>query len=196
MTDSTVGDGEEESAGRAVYRFEGRRVLVSDLVDAGLLAAGTDLVFRRKRSGKVYPARVTADGRIELPDGQRFNSPSTAAAAATGRGPFDGWTSWAVDGGPLLDVLRQELLDTVAEQPPSGGLAAGGTATRHAHLKNARKQADADAPITLTVRDLLGWWGLPGAATWSACRWPQSWPTTACPPCRTSRPWGSMTGSP
>ncbi|WP_209443595.1 hypothetical protein [Streptomyces anulatus] len=47
----------------------------------------------------------------------------------------------------------------VAEQPASGGSAADVSAARHARLKDARKQADADAPITLTVRDLLGWWG-------------------------------------
>ncbi|WP_330478530.1 hypothetical protein OG301_24525 [Streptomyces platensis] len=159
MTDSTVGDGAEESPGRASYLFEGRRVRVSDLVDAGVLAAGTQLTFRRKRSGEAHPARVTADGRIELSDGRRFKSPSTAAAAASGRGPFDGWTAWALDDGTLLDVLRQRLLDTVAEQPSSGGSSTDGSASRHARLKDARKQADADAPITLTVRDLLDWWG-------------------------------------
>ncbi|MFI6687811.1 hypothetical protein [Streptomyces sp. NPDC050485] len=77
------------------------------------MAAETQLTFRRKRSGEAHLARVTADGRIELSDGRRFKSPSTAAAAASGRGPFDGRTAWALDGGTLLDVLRQRLLDTV-----------------------------------------------------------------------------------
>lgn len=102
---------------------------------------------------------MTADGRIELNDGQRFKSPSTAAAAATGRGPYDGWTSWALDDGTLLDALRQRLLDTVAELPSSGDVAADGSVARHARLKNARGLADADAPVTVTVRDLLEWWG-------------------------------------
>ncbi|MEV7851051.1 CBS domain-containing protein [Streptomyces sp. NPDC088183] len=159
MTDSTVGDREENSPGRASYLFEGRRVRVSDLVDAGLLAAGARLTFRRKRSGEAHLARVTTDGRIELSDGRRFTSPSAAAAAASGRGPFDGWTAWALDDDTLLDVLRQTLLDTVAGQPSSGGSAADRSAARHARLKEARKKADEDTPITLTVRDLLGWWG-------------------------------------
>ncbi|MFC7796681.1 hypothetical protein ACFUIZ_02120 [Streptomyces cinereoruber] len=115
MTDSKLGDGPEEPLGRASYLIEGRRVLVSDLVEAGLLTAGTQLTFRRKQSGEAHPAKVTSDGRIELSDGRQFKSPSAAAAAATGRGPFDGWTAWALTDGILLDALRQSLLDTVAE---------------------------------------------------------------------------------
>jgi CBS domain-containing protein len=159
MTDSILGSSSEEPTGRASYLIEGRRVLVSDLVNAGLLNAGTQLTFRRKRSGQAHLAQVTADGRIELSDGQRFKSPSAAAAAATGRGPYDGWTAWALNDGTLLDVLRQKLLDEAAELPPSGDIAADGSAARHARLKDARRQADAGAPIALTVRDLLGWWG-------------------------------------
>ncbi|MFJ1952714.1 CBS domain-containing protein [Streptomyces microflavus] len=159
MTHSKLGNGSEEPLERASYLIEGRRVLVSDLVDAGLLAAGTQLTFRRKQAGEAHLAKVTGDGRIELSDGQQFKSPSAAAAAATGRGPFDGWTAWALDDGTLLDVLRQTLLDTVAEQPASAGSTADVSAARHSRLKDARRQADAGSPITLTVRDLLGWWG-------------------------------------
>jgi CBS domain-containing protein len=159
VTDSAAGNGEETPPGRASYLFGGRRVRVSDLVDAGLLAPGTQLVFRRKRSGEAHLARVTEGGRIELGDGRRFASPSAAAAAASGRGPFDGWTAWALENNTLLDVLRQTLLDTAAGQSPPGGSAAEGSADRHARLKDARKKADEGSPITLTVRDLLDWWG-------------------------------------
>lgn len=159
MTDSRPGAGAEEPPGRASYLIEGRRVRVSDLVDAGLLTAGTQLIFRRKQSGDAHLANVTGDGRIELSDGRQFKSPSAAAAAATGRGPYDGWTAWALADGTLLDVLRQSLLDMVAEQPASGGSAADVSAARHARLKDARRRADEGSPITLTVRDLLGWWG-------------------------------------
>ncbi|MGG8407167.1 CBS domain-containing protein, partial [Streptomyces sp. 12297] len=124
MTDHTVGSSADEPLGRASYLIEGRRVLLSDLIHAGLLSTGQRLTFRQRRSGQKHLAQVTADGRIELGDGQRFKSPSAAAAAATGRGPYDGWTSWALDDGTLLDALRQRLLDTVAELPPSGDVAA------------------------------------------------------------------------
>ncbi|QDY78727.1 CBS domain-containing protein [Streptomyces qinzhouensis] len=159
MTDSTVNDGTEDSSGRASYLFEGRRVRVSDLIDAGLLVPDSPLIFRRRRSGHEHHARVTADGRIALSNGRQFRTPSQAAAAATGRGPFDGWTAWELADGTPLDELRQNLLDTVAEQPSSGDSTADAPAGRHDRLKDARRQADAGTPVTVTVRDLLGWWG-------------------------------------
>jgi len=57
-------------------------VLVSDLVDAGLLTAGTQLTFRRKQSGEAHLAKVTGDGRIELSDGQQFKSPSSTTSVS------------------------------------------------------------------------------------------------------------------
>ncbi|MEU4794952.1 CBS domain-containing protein [Streptomyces sp. NPDC023327] len=159
MTDDAADGSADEPLGRASYLIEGRRVLVSDLVRAGLLSPGTRLTFRQRRSGQEHRAQVSADGRIELSDGRRFRSPSAAAAAATGRGPYDGWTAWALDDGTLLDQVRQSLLDTAAELPPSGDITAKDSAFRHTRLKEARRQADAKAPVTLTVRDLLGWWG-------------------------------------
>ncbi|MCX5397799.1 hypothetical protein OHA55_12515 [Streptomyces sp. NBC_00102] len=159
MSDSTVDGVEELAAGRASYLIGGRRVRVSDLVDARLLAAGTQLTFLRQRSGQEYTGFVTVDGKIELPNGQRFPTPSKAVAAATGRGPYDGWTAWRLPDGTLLDSLRQAFLDAAAE-PMSGDVAPDDhSAARHAWLKDARRQADASAPITLTVRNLLAWWG-------------------------------------
>ncbi|MFE9252382.1 CBS domain-containing protein [Streptomyces sp. NPDC007088] len=156
MPNSTV----ELSTGRASYLIGGRRVRVSDLVNAGLLAAGTRLTFPRRRSGQEYTGFVTADGKIELPNGRKFRTPSKAAAAATGRGPYDGWTAWQLPDGTLLDALRQELLDAAAEPLSGEAVPDDSSAARHAWLKDARRQADASAPITLTVRNLLAWWGV------------------------------------
>lgn len=47
VTDAAVGEGTDGSSGRASYLIEGRRVRVSDLVDAGLLPAGTRLTLLR-----------------------------------------------------------------------------------------------------------------------------------------------------
>ncbi|WP_326703814.1 hypothetical protein [Streptomyces cyaneofuscatus] len=105
MAECTVDGSADEPLGRASYLFEGRRVLVSDLVHAGLLGAGTHLTFRQRRSGQEHLDQVTSDGRSELSDGQRFKSPSAPAAAATGRDPYDGWTSWALGNGNLLDAV-------------------------------------------------------------------------------------------
>ncbi|MET9717698.1 CBS domain-containing protein [Streptomyces rochei] len=159
MSESTVGDVEELTTGRASYLIGGRRVRVSDLVDAGLLPAGTQLTFPRRRSGQEYTGFVTVDGKIELPNGRRFPTPSKAAAAATGRGPFDGWTAWQLPDGTLLDALRQEFLDAAAEPLSGEDSPENGSAARHAWLKEARKKADTSTPITLTVRNLLAWWG-------------------------------------
>jgi hypothetical protein len=57
----------------------GRRVRVFDLLRAGLLAEGDELVLDRRRSGETHRASVTAEGRIRLADGQEFSSPSSAA---------------------------------------------------------------------------------------------------------------------
>ena len=43
---------------------DGRRVVVSDLLEAGLLFADQILEFVRPRLGQQYIATVTADGKI------------------------------------------------------------------------------------------------------------------------------------
>ncbi len=63
--------------------IDGRRVRISDLIDAGLLTPGQELLFQRPRAGEVHRAMVTDSGGIRLADGQDFTSPSGAAAAVT-----------------------------------------------------------------------------------------------------------------
>ncbi|MEY9937032.1 CBS domain-containing protein [Streptacidiphilus sp. MAP5-3] len=146
--------------GRASYSYEGRRVTVADLVETGLLEPGTTLKFERVRIGTSHTAVVTPDGRLELPGGRLFRSPSRAAAAAVGGGTFDGWHAWCLPGGTVLDTLRQRLLDTAADSAaPSEGDSSGSVPLRrHERLKQAREAAEAGHPMSLTVRELLGWW--------------------------------------
>src|SRR4051794_6250399 len=122
------------------YLLGGRRVLISDLLDAGLLDPGTTLVFSQSRRGKSYKATVREDGRLLLDDGRSFKSPSRAAGVAAG-GSFDGWHAWRLqDTGEFLDVLRQRLLDQ-SVQADAGTHAADGSSegpSRHAFLKHAR----------------------------------------------------------
>ncbi|WP_397428672.1 hypothetical protein [Pseudofrankia sp. BMG5.37] len=54
----------------------------ADLIDAGRLRAGERLVGSRR--GRLFPATVTADGRIRTASGEIHRSPSAAAKAATG----------------------------------------------------------------------------------------------------------------
>ncbi|MFL1430349.1 MULTISPECIES: CBS domain-containing protein [unclassified Nocardiopsis] len=154
-----VSNGDSSGAqARNSYLFEGRRVSIADLVEAGLLEVGTQLTFDRPRIGETHSARVTEGSMIELVDGQQFKSPSSAAVAAVGSGSFDGWRAWVLDDGATLDTLRQRLLDSVAAQV-SDEVAVQPSTARHERLKKAREEAEQGNPLTLTVRDLLGWWG-------------------------------------
>lgn len=91
------------------YMYKGHSVRIADLVAAGLLPAGTEVVYTR--SGKSTTGIITADGNIQIGE-ERFNTPSAAGNAAVGHA-VDGWVSWRVpslDDARLAD-LRQQLLD-------------------------------------------------------------------------------------
>ncbi|MGW4786739.1 restriction system modified-DNA reader domain-containing protein [Streptomyces sp. NPDC004230] len=154
------------------YLLDGRRVTISDLLQAGLLADQQKLTFHRPRKNQTYHAEVTAEGGggIRLVDSERvFRSPSRAACAAVGSGNFDGWSAWQVEGEAFLDGLRQQLLDQAARQPQPAPETDKQTprvptaAERHERLKNARQATDSQKrPVSLSVRDLLSWWGASG----------------------------------
>lgn len=147
---------------RDSYLIRGRRVLIRDLMQASLLEAGTDLVFRRPRLGETYTATVTQAGKLRLPDGREFASPSRAAVAAAG-GSLDGWHAWQVSpNGESLDTLRQRLLDHVAGSDTTGARSETGSTSARAHhefLRRARQEARDGAPMVVSVRELLGQWG-------------------------------------
>ncbi|WP_276209739.1 CBS domain-containing protein [Amycolatopsis vastitatis] len=145
-----------------MYLIGGRRVMVSDLLEAGLIKAGAKLRFKRKRIGATFDATVTDEGRIRLePDGEEFRSPSRAAMVAAGMRAVDGWRAWVVvDEGRLLDSVRQEFLDRA--------IAGATTVDRksedrdrqrvHERLRRARARADEHNPERISVRALLSLW--------------------------------------
>ena len=147
---------------RSAYLLDGRRVTVSDLIEAGLLAAGSSLRFTRPRIGDIHLAVVTEVGGIRLDDGQEFSSPSRAAAVAADLRAVDGWHAWTVDSsGRSLDSLRSRLLDEVAGSESRLDTAEGESTVpqlRHERLKEARKLADENNPVEINVRDLLALW--------------------------------------
>lgn len=157
-------DHRDDTGGRSMYLIGGRRVTVSDLLEAGLLQAGTKLRFKRARIGVTYDATVTEKGRIRLePDGEEFRSPSRAAMVAAEMRAVDGWRAWqVVDQDRLLDAVRQQFLDqaisTVAAETHRHS---EDTARQRVHerLRQARKRADEHAPERITVRELLALWG-------------------------------------
>ena len=156
---------DQPSLVRASYLLDGRRVVVRDLLERGLLNVGDRLRFRRPLKGSEHYATVTAEGHITLDDGQVFRSPSKAAAVATGAKALDGWTAWVVESaGVTLDVLRGRLLDDLVMLPgtePSDEEDVGEAAPlpRYEFLKHARDSADKGDAVLTTVRSLLQHWG-------------------------------------
>ena len=92
------------------FKIDGRRVVVSDLLDAGLIEQDTILTWTRPRIGETYKARVLSTGAIRLDDDRVFASPSRAAREAAGIVAAPGWSSWTVPDGRTLSKLRSELL--------------------------------------------------------------------------------------
>lgn len=157
-------ESDNAAGGRSMYLIGGRRVMVSDLLEAGLIRAGTKLRFKRNRIGVAYDATVTDKGRIRLePDGEEFRSPSRAAMVAAGMRAVDGWRAWlVVDQDRLLDAVRQELLDQAISRVAAAAHRQTEDKDRqriHERLRQARSHADEHSPERISVRDLLALWG-------------------------------------
>lgn len=156
---------------RNMYLHGGRRIRVRDLVHAGLLSPGSELIFHRPRIGDTYRASVTEQGLLRLPDGEEFVTPSTAATAASGT-PADGWFAWTLaESGEPLDSLRQryldqrsvDVVDEVSAPAAEGGVDGGSATTAlHAFLKSVRHDATQGSPRQMRVRDLIANWGATG----------------------------------
>lgn len=88
------------------------RVTLPDLTGAGLLCPDEILTWERPRLGASYTCTVTPDGRLQIPDGRLFSSPSGAAMAAADISSYDGWYAWrsARSGGRTLTELREQFL--------------------------------------------------------------------------------------
>lgn len=84
--------------------------VLSDLMSAGLVAYGEELVWERRAGEIRHTARLRLDGTFILADGERvFATPSAAATALSGK-HHHGWTAWrrTSDGRSLAD-LRADL---------------------------------------------------------------------------------------
>ncbi len=66
--------------------------------------------LRAKHLGKSYRGSIRKDGRVRY-DGAVYESPSAAAAAAVGRGSYNGWQFWRYERAPgdwvRLSKLRE-----------------------------------------------------------------------------------------
>ena len=110
-----VDDGSGETPDHT--KIGGRRIRMSDLLEADLIQPGDELVWERPRLGVTYRARVAASGAIDLTDGRQFASPSRAAKEAAEIPACDGWYVWRLPrlGGALLNDLRGQLVEQQAK---------------------------------------------------------------------------------
>jgi len=107
----------EEGSTQDQTRIHGRRVKVSDLMEADLVALGDRLVWVRPKLGDRYEGEIAAGGAIRLTDGRTFSSPSRAASEAAGIAAYDGWYAWKVERlDRTLNDLRYDLAAVNGEQ--------------------------------------------------------------------------------
>ncbi|GLY22177.1 CBS domain-containing protein [Micromonospora sp. NBRC 101691] len=143
--------------------LNGRRVRISDLINADLLQPGTVLYYRQYIGSEPYQATVTERGRLRLDDGREFDTPSAAAAAAAELVAVPGWEVWRVGpDGPHLGELRLDLIKSVAAEVAADSQEprAEAVGRRMVVLEEARQDAEAGTPTRMTVRDLIGLWGI------------------------------------
>lgn len=87
------------------------RVVIADLVNAGMLSPG-QVIYSRTRAHFGVPCEIGADGRLFV-GGKEFETPSAAAKAVTGSQSEAGWWFWIIDHDATksLSDLRAEYLD-------------------------------------------------------------------------------------
>ena len=119
--DTVVREVEVPGARRSpvAYTYQGRRLAVSDLIEAGFLRVGETIEYRRAREGKVFPATLTADGRVRLEDGRVFGSLSRAACELANTAALPGWEVWTAPerGGKRLMDIRREFVASIQHAP-------------------------------------------------------------------------------
>jgi hypothetical protein len=86
----------------------GARGSLADLLDAGLVASGEEVVWSRRNVGVRHTARIQRDGTLLLADGRLFANPSGATTALGGKHQ-NGWNAWRVSDGRTLGDLRTDL---------------------------------------------------------------------------------------
>jgi CBS domain-containing protein len=146
-----------------MYLMDGRRVTLSDLIAGGLIKPGDRVRFTRPRVGEKHTAEITEAGRLRLPEGGEYRSPSRAAMVAATMRAVDGWHAWILERtGESLDKLRQRLLDDALSDTGSiAGEKAESVTHVHEWLRDVRTRAEATEaePQRVTVRYLLAQWG-------------------------------------
>jgi Restriction Enzyme Adenine Methylase Associated len=103
--DTSADPPDGRAGGRPAAR--GPRVMLLQLLQAGLLQPGEQVYWPRVRKGELHTATITADGCLRLADGTCHPTPS-AALTALGRPDSSGWKLWRLTRNRRsLDTFRQ-----------------------------------------------------------------------------------------
>jgi hypothetical protein len=83
---------------------------VKDLIKAGLVQVGDELVWKRRVQGVSHSAIINSDGTIKTSDGKLHRTPSGAAKHLNSNKPVDGWLAWRLrQSNSSLAELRKRL---------------------------------------------------------------------------------------
>lgn len=114
---------EETDNGQPIAFYD---VSLSDLIQAGLLSSGQELLMTYKPRGatsrQMYSATITDDGDIVVED-RSFSAPSYAALyciqkSGSTRNTVNGWTSWKTRDDKFLADIRTKFLEARSVNTP------------------------------------------------------------------------------
>ena len=84
---------------------------IRDLLAAGSIDTGDDLVWVSRIQGETHKATISPNGEIRTADGKLHKTPSGALKHLNGNKPVDGWLAWKVKkSGKPLASLRSEIV--------------------------------------------------------------------------------------
>jgi hypothetical protein len=104
---------------------------LKDLIKAGFLVPGDELIWVRKQTGAKSSVFVQSNGTLKAEDGTTFKTPSSAAKAMNNDIAINGWRVWRLHGNSqsLLEIraslglkisTRKVVKSTGVENPISG----------------------------------------------------------------------------
>jgi len=83
---------------------------LSDLLNAGLLQIGDELIWERRVQKVTHVAVLNSNCTIETSDKRIHRTPSGAAKHLNGNKPVDGWLAWKLKKSDVsLSDLRKKL---------------------------------------------------------------------------------------
>jgi hypothetical protein len=93
-----------------------------DLLEAGLVSAGDDIIWKRRNSRLTFTAKILPNGMIKTTDGVSHNSPSMAARHVNMGISTNGWRVWQLASSKQSLYELRRILNSKSSTPPNLGL--------------------------------------------------------------------------